>query len=174
MAVMRPGEALGIAAQVAVTLAGFAGVVVVFRPESVHQWSRIDRFRLQLLLASSISPLVYSLFAILLLTITPVPESIWKWCSAFAVLFQVPLLIVNSKMGRSLTRAEFRGINKTLFFSLGALGTAAWLLQFYNIAVSNWFWPFFALIFVHLVAAVLQFMRLVLLQPKSDYTLPGD
>ena len=31
---MQPGEALGIAAQVAVTLAGFAGIVVVFRPDS--------------------------------------------------------------------------------------------------------------------------------------------
>jgi hypothetical protein len=35
---MQPGEALGVAAQVAVTLAGFAGIVVVFRPESVHRW----------------------------------------------------------------------------------------------------------------------------------------
>lgn len=174
MTVMQAGEALGIAAQVAVTLAGFAGVVVVFRPESVHQWSRVDRFRLQLLLASSICPLAYSLFAILLLTITPLPESIWRWCSAFAVLFQVPLLIINSKTARSLTRAEFKGVNKTLFFSLGAVGAGAWLLQFYNIVVSNWFWPFFALIFVHLVAALLQFMRLVLLQPKSDNTLPGS
>src|SRR5436190_8230523 len=96
-------------------LGGFAGVVVVFRAESVHQRSRIDRFRLQLLLASSVSPLVYSLFAILLVTIPPPPESIWRWCSAFAVLFQVPLLIINSKMTRSLTCAEFKGVNKSCF-----------------------------------------------------------
>lgn len=55
---MEPGEALGLAAQVAVTLAGFAGVVVVFRPASVHQWSSLDRFRLRLLLSNSILPLV--------------------------------------------------------------------------------------------------------------------
>ena len=47
---MEPNEALGIAAQVAVTLAGFAGVVVVFRPEALHQWSALDKFRLQLFL----------------------------------------------------------------------------------------------------------------------------
>ena len=35
---MQPSEALGIAAQVAVTLAGFAGIVVVFRPDSVRRW----------------------------------------------------------------------------------------------------------------------------------------
>jgi hypothetical protein len=34
---MQPGDALNVVAQVAVTLAGFAGIVVVFRPELVHQ-----------------------------------------------------------------------------------------------------------------------------------------
>jgi hypothetical protein len=34
---MEPGEALGIAAQVGVALAAFAGVVVVFRRESLHE-----------------------------------------------------------------------------------------------------------------------------------------
>ena len=54
---MEPGEALGIAAQIAVALAGFAGVVVVFRREAVHEWSSIDKLRLRLLLANSILPL---------------------------------------------------------------------------------------------------------------------
>jgi hypothetical protein len=36
---MEPGEALSTTAQIAVALAGFAGVVVVFfRRESVHEW----------------------------------------------------------------------------------------------------------------------------------------
>ena len=44
---MEPSEALGIAAQIAVALAGFAGVVVVFRRESVHEWSEVDKLRLR-------------------------------------------------------------------------------------------------------------------------------
>jgi hypothetical protein len=75
---VEPGEALGLAAQVAVTLAGFAGVVVVFRPSSIHQWSSLDRFRLRLLLNNSIFPLAYSVFGIFLLTIKPPPETIWR------------------------------------------------------------------------------------------------
>jgi len=58
---MEPGEALGIAAQIAVALAGFAGVVVVFRREAVHEWSGIDKLRLRLLLANSILPLGLSM-----------------------------------------------------------------------------------------------------------------
>jgi hypothetical protein len=77
-AIVEPGEALGLAAQIAVTLAGFAGVVVVFRPASIHQWSSLDRFRLRLLLNNSIFPLAYSVFGIFLLTIKPPPETIWR------------------------------------------------------------------------------------------------
>jgi hypothetical protein len=77
---MEPGEALGIAAQIAVTLAGFAGVVVVFRREAVHQWSALDKFRLRLLLGNSVLPLCLCAVALVLLTIEPVPTGVWKWC----------------------------------------------------------------------------------------------
>jgi hypothetical protein len=159
---MEPNEALGIAAQVAVTLAGFAGIVVIFLPESVHQWSRTDRFRLRLLLSNSIFPLAYSLFGMLLLTIKPVPDSIWQWCSAFAAVFQVPFAMANFRTPRHLSPDEFKSLPKIFFYPLFAIGIATVLLQFYNIAVLNRFWPFFAGIFVHLMAAMLQFVRLVL------------
>ena len=161
---MEPNEALGIAAQVAVTLAGFAGIVVVFLPESVHQWSRVDRFRLRLLLSNSIFPLAYSLFGMLLLTIKPA-DPIWRWCSAFAVVFQVPFAIANFRTPRRFSPDEFnefKSVSKILFYPLFAIGVSTILLQLYNIAVLNWFWPFFAAIFVHLMAAMLQFVRLVL------------
>src|SRR5947207_3034685 len=64
---MEFGEALGIAAQIAITLAGFAGVVVVFRRESIHEWSPADKLRLRLLLTNSILPLVFCMIGILLL-----------------------------------------------------------------------------------------------------------
>jgi hypothetical protein len=47
--------------------------------------------------------------------------------------------------------------------SRAAIGVSAIVLQIYNIAVWNWFWPFFAGIVVHLMAAMIQFMRIVLL-----------
>jgi hypothetical protein len=159
---MEPNEALGIAAQVAVTLAGFAGIVVVFLPESVHQWSRVDRFRLRLLLSNSIFPLAYSLFGMLLLTIKPAPDSIWRWCSAFAAVFQVPFAIENLRTLRRFSPDEFKGVPKILSYPLFVIGISTLLLQLYNIAVLNRFWPFFAAIFVHLIAAMLQFVRLVL------------
>jgi hypothetical protein len=68
---MPPSEVLAIVAQVAVTLAGFAAIVVVFRPGGLHEWSPLERFRLRLLLINSTMPLVLALLGLLLLTIEP-------------------------------------------------------------------------------------------------------
>jgi hypothetical protein len=58
----RPGEALSIAAQMAVALAGFAGVVVAVCSKSLHDWSHIDKFRLLNLLGNALVPLFNCLF----------------------------------------------------------------------------------------------------------------
>lgn len=165
---MQPSEALGIAAQVAVTLAGFAGIVVVFRPESIHEWSALDRFRLQLLLANSSLPLVSSLFGILLLTIDPAPVAIWRWCSGFALLIQVPFILSSSAKGRRVPPAGQARVNKPLYYSIALLGTVALVLQVINVVAWNRFWPFFFLIFMSLGAAVAQFVRFVILPPHTE------
>ena len=104
-----------------------------------------------------------------MLTIQPPPESIWRWCSGVAVVCQIPFAIINFTEARRLTPAEFKGVSKLMFFPLFAIGILTVLLQLYNIAALNWFWPFFAAIVVHLIAAMLQFMRLVLL-PQGKQT----
>src|SRR5215469_15174739 len=121
---MEPNEALGIAAQVSVTLAGFASVVVVFRPGAVHQWSPVDRFRLRLLLSNSVLPLAYSLFGMFLLTMKPPPESIWRWCSGFAAICQIPFAIRSIKRARALSPAAFKDVSKIVFYPLFALAGA--------------------------------------------------
>ena len=165
---MEPNEALGIAAQVAVTLAGFAGVVVIFRPQALHQWSALDRFRLRLLLHNSICPLAYALFGMLLLTIKPMPLWIWRECSLFGILFQLPGAIISFRSSRKLGPLEFKGVSRGLFYGLGVLGTATMILQVINIVKLNLFWPFFLAIFMHLLAGMLQFTRMVLLLPEKE------
>jgi hypothetical protein len=162
---MNPGEALDVAAQVAVTLAGFAGIVVVFRPQSIHEWSAVDRLRLRLLLANSALPLITALFAILLLTIEPPPAAIWRWCSGAALALMLPFIIANSRNTRRIPTAEKPAVNTKLYYSLALLGTGGLVLQVINIFWWNQFWPFFACIFIYLVAAIAQFVRFVLLPP---------
>jgi hypothetical protein len=166
---MQPSEALGVAAQVAVTLAGFAGIVVVFRPASVHHWSALDRYRLTLLLMNSALPLALSMFGMLMLSVDPAPLSIWRWCSGVAFVVWVTVFVFMPNPRQRLSVAELQAVNKWLFYGIGLIATAAAALQVINFAVWNRFWPFFAAVFVHLSAALVQFLRLILLPPhRSD------
>ena len=63
---MDPNAALSTSAQIAVAIAGFAGVVVAVRSESVHNWGRVEKFWLRLLLVNSILPLTFSMVGLLI------------------------------------------------------------------------------------------------------------
>ena len=161
---MEPGEILSTAAQIAVALAGFAGVVVVFRRESVHEWSPIDKFRLRLLLANSIMPLALCTIAFLLLTIEPALTGVWRWCSGIELMVLLPFGITNTTTFRRMNLRQLQGASANFIFYLTAsLGTAAMLLQLYNIVWLGAFWPFFAGIVLQLVGAMFQFARMILL-----------
>ena len=58
-------------------------------------------------------------------------------------------------------------VNKYLFYGIAVIATVATALQAINFSAWNRFWPFFAIIFVHLVAALAQFVRMVLLPPHE-------
>src|ERR687888_468586 len=105
---MEPSEALSTAAQIAVALAGFAGVVVVFRHESVHDWSPIDKFRLRLLLVNSILPLALCVIGLLMLTIKPTPAGIWRWCSAATIVIVCRSRLRHPKAFVGLIRSSYK------------------------------------------------------------------
>ena len=122
---MEPGEALGIAAQIAVALAGFAGVVVVFRSGSVHEWSPIDKLRLRLLLSNSILPLIFCMIGLLLLTVRPAPAGIWRWCSGFAFVMFLLFAVTMMKIFRHLDLQQIQREHGTrfVFYLFGSAGS---------------------------------------------------
>jgi len=163
---MEPGEALSTAAQIAVALAGFAGVVVVFRRESVHEWSTLDKFRLRLLLANSILPLGLCMIALLFLTIEPALTGVWRSCSSVAFVVFVPFAFMTTTAFRRFgLRRSQGGPANFIFYLFATLGIAVTLLQLYNVIFLAAFWPFFTGIVLQLVAAMFQFARMILLPP---------
>jgi hypothetical protein len=169
---MEPSEALSTAAQIAVALAGFAGVVVAFRRGSLHDWAVIDKYRLWLLLGNSIGPLFCCLFGLLLLTIEPRPVFIWRWCSAFSLLVTVPFAVLSRKrqveLGPSVI-AEM-GAFRYVYYLFGAIGGVVVLLQIYNAAVTGVFFLFYAAIVFPLAIGAIQFARMILLPSTPDGT----
>jgi drug/metabolite transporter (DMT)-like permease len=167
---MEPGEALSTAAQIAVALAGFAGVVVVFRTGSLHEWSPVDKFRLWLLLGNALLALFACLIGMLLLAIKPTPVSIWRWCSGLSLLLVVPFALLSRRrqleIGRSVVKEM--GSFRYVFFLFGAVGAAVSGLQIYNALNAGVFWLFYASIVFPLAIGTLQFARMILLPPHTS------
>jgi hypothetical protein len=167
---MEPGEALTTAAQIAVALAGFAGVVVAFRSSSLHEWSLLDKFRLWLLLGSALVPLFSCLFGMLLLTIKPTPFPIWRWCSGFSLLLICIFGLLTRRRQSELGSAVIKemGGHRYLFYLIAVLGMAVGLLQAYNVLISGVFWLFYAAIMFQLAIGTFQFARMILLPPHTS------
>jgi hypothetical protein len=165
---MEPGEALTTAAQIAVALAGFAGVVVAFRSRLLHEWSLVDKFRLLNLLGNSLVPHFACLFGMLLLTIKPTPLSIWRWCSGFSLFLGFPFAFLSRRRFSELgsTAFENMGAYRYVFYMVGVLSTAAALLQVYNVLVPGVFWFFYTSVTFQLAVGALQFARMIF-QPSA-------
>ncbi len=165
---MEPGEALGIAAQIAVALAGFAGVVVVFRRESVHEWSAVDKLRLRLLFVNSLLPLGLCLMGMVLLTIKPMPPGIWRWCSGIAFAVSLLFAVTMTKHFRrsDVRKARRERATRFIFYLFGVFGIATTLLQLYNAVFPGVFWAFFISIVFQVIIALFQFARMILLLPE--------
>lgn len=168
---MEPSTALTTSAQIAIAIAGFAGVVAVFRTGSVHDWGPVEKFWLRLLLVNSIIPLAFSMVGLVLLAVTPVPPAIWRWCSGFAglFLFLYAILILKALVGFAPGQLEAAGGTRLTSYLLLALLTIVCLLQLGNVARLAAFWPFFSAIVALLLGAMYQFVRLVLTpQPQAQ------
>ena len=168
---MEPAEALSTAAQLALALAGFAGVVVAFRSKSLHDWSALDKFRLWLLLGNALVPLFACLFGMLLLTIKPTPLSIWRWTSGFSLLLGFASAFVSrrrlSELGPTAIKdmAAFRYV----FYTIGVLGIATTgVLQVYNALISGVFWLFYTSVVFGLAVGALQFARMIFQPPHTS------
>lgn len=166
---MEPGEALTTGAQIAVALAGFAGVVVAFRSGPLHEWSAVDKYRLWLLLGNALVPLFSCLFGMLLLTIKPIPVSIWRWGSAFSLGAAFAFAFFTRRQQLELGRAvvDAMGSYRYLFYAIALLGMVIGLLQAYNALIPGVFWLFYVAIVFQLAIGALQFARMILLPPHT-------
>ena len=167
---MQPSEALSATAQVAVTLAGFAGVVVAFRSGSIHEWSRLDKFRLQILLLNSALPFMLSLLGLLLLATRLNEVTVWRLCSIIAFVGTVITGRFISGEFRALSREQLYASTsrRWIFASSGFIGVVATLLQLYNVIRLQVFWPFLAVITTWLWLAMVQFILLVTARHEAE------
>jgi hypothetical protein len=167
---VEPDSGLGIASQIAVALAGFAGVVTAFRARAIHEWEPVDKFRLRLLLINSLVPLALCLIALTMLAVKPPLPHLWRWASVVTLLVNIPTIYDIRRRFRAFTPAELAAgqTNKGLFAIFSAIGAISFLLLVCNMAILDAFWPFFFSIATQLIAAMFQFMLMLLRSPMGD------
>src|SRR5262249_36309364 len=97
----------------------------------------VDKLRLRLLLANSILPLGLCMMGLLLVTIKPMPQGIWRWCSAIGFVVCLVFVVTVSRTFRRLgvRKIQREGWSTFMLYLFGALGTVAMLLQVYNLAL---------------------------------------
>ncbi len=163
---MDPGEALSAAAQVAITLAGFTGIVAAFGARGSGQWTALDRFRLRLMLASSGYPTVMALAGLLFLNTTLPAAVSWRILSGLAAVMLIGVNLLNAPLFRQFVSGALgeasRGSRWTFLIS-GVLGNATLVLLAVNAVWLSAFWPFFLAIIVGICLAMVQFVRLIVL-----------
>jgi len=88
------------------------------------------------------------MIAVLLRTVEPPLTGIWRWCSGAAFVVFLLFGIGTVKVFRRFDVQELHraGASRSIFYLTGVVGIAATLLQLYNAALLNAFWPFFTAI----------------------------
>jgi hypothetical protein len=165
---MEPGSALSTSAQIAIAIAGFAGVVAAFRSDSVRDWGQVEKFWLRLLLINSILALAFSMFGLLFLAVdAPLPAT-WRWSSAVAALFLIPYAVSITRTLAGFAPGQLEAAGGANLTSYGLVGIliGVCLLQLLNMAMLAEFWPFFCAVVGLVLGAMYQFVRLVLIPQR--------
>ena len=144
-------------AEIAIALAGFSGVVVVFGSRSSGQWDPSDRLRLAFLLEASFSAGGFALATIALLSLPIVPDLVWAIVSGSWGTFMCGSLYSSSK------RMRINGTSVDAMFNRIVFGAFAIVivLQFVNVALWHAFTPVVVGLLLNLIGAAMQFGRLI-------------
>ena len=124
-------------AQVAATLAGFSGLVVVFRARGTQGWSSMELRILWFLLGDSFLVLFFALLPVPLLLANWSYNALWGLCNALLGSWFIVanvLVFVGERRDRALRRATTVRIITPLLYTLTVvglvMGIALWLSAF--------------------------------------------
>jgi hypothetical protein len=148
-------------AEIAVSVAGFTGVVVAFRSSSHGSWHAGDRLRLSFLLESSLTAAGFSLLTLVLLHVFPQQNSIaWAAASTCWALF-MPWSLYSSHLRIKASLQEHDDIDQFANRLIFVIFCVLVLVQVANAVHWQVFAPLLAALCANLVGAAVQFARLI-------------
>jgi len=157
---MEPVETLVGIAEIAVALAGFTGVVVVFGSRSQGAWHPGDHLRLHFLLEASLTAGGFALLTLLLLNAFDEERLAWVVAgSAWSVFMTYSLYSAHTRIDKNLQSHD--DVDKIANRLVSALFMLIILLQVANGFLWQSFAPVLAALLLNLAGAAMQFARLI-------------
>jgi len=154
-----PGVLVGLT-EIAVALAGFTGVVVVFGSRSSGSWLPGDRLRMGFMLEASLTAGGFALLALLLVSCLSELQYVWALASMSWALYMVYSLYASrQKIKENLEHHS--DIDKTANHIVFVLFSSLVVLQFLNVVYWRDFAPFLAALVLNIAGSAMQFGRLI-------------
>ena len=147
-------------AEIAVALAGFTGVVVVFGSRSAGSWHPGDRLRLGFLLEASLTAGGFSLWALVLYSSMANAGLAWALASGPWALYMLYSLSASRRRIQENTE-QHHDIDRTANRIVFTLFLAMIVLQVANVVLWRDFAPLLAALVLNLAGAAMQFARLI-------------
>lgn len=147
--------------EIAIALAGFCGVVVVFGSRNEGTWHPGDKLRLGFLIESSLTAAGFSLFALLALYSFPEdPSYAWMTTSILWALYMLwSLYSSHTRIRQNLERHD--DIDKIMNSLVTGVFVVLIVIQIGNAFAFREFAPVFAALCSNLAGAAMQFSRLI-------------
>jgi hypothetical protein len=162
------GDYLTLIGELAIGVAGFAGVVAALSRRAAGDWRPVDVVRLQMLLRISIGCALWAVFPAFLLAGGLLNETLWRITSGLWLLYialSAGTMLHRIRVVFAENRAD-ASLSLSVLVGAGMLVTAS--LQAANAVLLGQAWPhLFALAWGLCVAALL-FLRLALLAFRSE------
>jgi hypothetical protein len=167
-------SALDSVIEVAISLAGFSGIVAAVGRRGAGHWSPLDQLRLRVLLTAAGAALALAFLPYLLIDVLDT-SLVWRICSGVHATFVFGIMLYRFREVAVLGETEAVGKRATAFMFVGS-STA------FIVSVSNALWfasssLYVVAIFWHVVSAFLSFVWLLLdawAEPPDATPPPGN
>lgn len=130
---MEGESALQVFAEVSVALAGFTGVVAVFRERGPTAWTPVDFLRFRVMLGTSLAALLLSLLPFGLHGLGLGASAMWATCSGAFALYLVVVLPLDFRRARRMGVGREADFNPWVPAIGGVLGASALVIQVLNV-----------------------------------------
>jgi hypothetical protein len=144
---VEPFDALSLCAEIAIAVAGFSGVVLVFGERGDRAWAEIDHIRFRMLFSGTLTPLCLIALAFILDAAALERSVTWRTCSVVHLLTASTAGFLNVRAGARANSGD-PNLQVPRFNSIWLSGAVVLLcavlvivLQLFNAVSLHSFWP---------------------------------